>query len=161
MADPTPAPEEIPTKRSKMPLIIGLLLALVGGGGGFYATWSGMVLASESASHKTDEVQLGTDTEVSFVPVDPLVISLGNKPGARHLRFRADLEVPVAHEAEVRKLLPRVVDVFNSYLRAVDPGDLEDRAALTKLRAQMLRRVQIVVGQDRVNDLLVMEFVLN
>ena len=33
-------------------------------------------------------------------------------------------------------------------------------AALTRLRAQMLRRVQIVTGPDNVNDLLIMEFVL-
>lgn len=161
MSDPVPEADETPAKRSKMPIIIGLILAIVGGGGGFYATWSGMLLASESPSHETVDAQYSTEMEVSFVPVDPLVISLGNTPGARHLRFRADLEVPHSHEDEVRKLLPRVVDVLNSYLRALDPGDLEDQAALAKLRAQMLRRVQIVVGQDRINDLLVMEFVLN
>jgi flagellar FliL protein len=33
--------------------------------------------------------------------------------------------------------------------------------ALTRLRGQMLRRVQIVVGKDRVRDLLIMDFVLN
>ena len=49
----------------------------------------------------------------------------------------------------------------NSYLRALELRDLEDPSALTRLRAQMLRRVQVVAGPERVNDLLVMEFVLN
>ena len=50
---------------------------------------------------------------------------------------------------------------MNGYLRAVEVRDIESAAALTRLRAQLLRRVQIVAGQERVNDLLIMEFVLN
>jgi flagellar FliL protein len=57
--------------------------------------------------------------------------------------------------------MPRIVDVLNTYLRALSLADMEERAALLRLRAQMLRRVQIVAGAGRINDLLVMEFVLN
>jgi flagellar FliL protein len=57
--------------------------------------------------------------------------------------------------------MPRVIDVLNGYLRAVEPGDFDDPAILGRLRAQMLRRVQIVTGTERVRDLLIMEFVLN
>ena len=57
--------------------------------------------------------------------------------------------------------MPRVLDTLNTYLRAVDVADLENPAALAKLRAQMLRRVQVVTGEGRVRDLLVTEFVLN
>ena len=58
-------------------------------------------------------------------------------------------------------MLPRVVDVLNSYLRALEIKDLTDPMALPKLRAQMLRRINIATGQGRVRDLLIMEFVLN
>ena len=51
--------------------------------------------------------------------------------------------------------------MLNGYLRAVEVADLEDRTALVRLRAQMLRRVQIVTGEGRVRDLLVTEFVIN
>ena len=57
--------------------------------------------------------------------------------------------------------MPRVLDVLNTYLRAVEVRDLEEPAALARLRAQMLRRVQVVTGEGRVRDLLVTEFVLN
>jgi len=98
--------------------------------------------------------------DVAFVPIDPLVVSLGPNAINRHLRFRAQLEVVPAHEQDVIHLLPRIVDVLNNYLRALEASDIEQPAALMNLRAQMLRRVQIVVGPGRVNDLLVMEFVL-
>ena len=64
-------------------------------------------------------------------------------------------------EADVTKLTPRVMDVLNSYLRAVAVSDLEDPSALVSLRAQMLRRIQLVTGEGRVRDLLIMEFVLS
>ena len=63
--------------------------------------------------------------------------------------------------AAVQAEMPRIVDALNTYLRAVEVRDLEDPAALTRLRAQMLRRVQIVTGAGEVRDLLVTEFVLN
>ena len=50
--------------------------------------------------------------------------------------------------------MPRILDVLNSYLRAVELADLEDPSAMVRLRAQMLRRVQIVTGEGRVRDLL-------
>jgi flagellar FliL protein len=65
------------------------------------------------------------------------------------------------YRADVEHLMPRVVDVLNSYLRALELGDLTDSAALMRLRAQMLRRLQVVTGEGRINDLLIMEFVLN
>ena len=92
---------------------------------------------------------------------DQMVLSLGAAAEGRYLRFTAQLEVPSAHADEVTLLKPRILDVLNGYLRAVDPAELEDPAALVRLRAQMLRRIQIVTGEGRVRDLLVTEFVLN
>lgn len=163
MAETKNTEEDPPKKASKLPLILGLVLALIGGGGGFFAVYSGMILAPGGPGPAAEEERLDqvkAMPDVAFVPVDPMVISLGSS-AARHLRFQAQLEVGALHEVEVIKLMPRVVDVLNSYLRALEPEDLEANSALIRLRAQMLRRVQIVTGGDRVRDLLIMEFVLN
>ena len=155
--------DDAPKKGSKLPLIIGLVLAIVGGAGGFYAVSSGMILGGESHAEEMHEdvEDVGDMPDIAFVEITPMVVSLGQGNGGQHLRFRAQLEVPAAHHSDVEKLLPRVVDVLNGYLRALEAGDLQDNAALVRLRAQMLRRVQIVTGAGRVNDLLIMEFVLN
>jgi len=155
--------EEPPKKKaSKLPLIIGLVLMLVLGGGGFYATFSGMILGGgHEQTAGTDEHEVAPLPDIAFVPVDPLVISLGDQARNRHLRFVSQLEVSTTHESEVVHLMPRILDVLNGYLRAVEVRELEDPTALIRLRAQMLRRVQIVTGEGRVRDLLVTEFVLN
>jgi flagellar FliL protein len=166
MAEQDDTPEqsaaETPKKKSKMPLAIGLVMALVGGGGGFFAVYSGMLFGGESHVEEAhDEAPVGDMPDIAFVAVDPMVVSLGKGANSQHLRFRAHLEVPSRYEGEVETLLPRVVDVLNSYLRALETSDLDDASALVRLRAQMLRRVQVVTGAGRVNDLLIMEFVLN
>ena len=154
-------PEKEPTKKSKLPLIIGLVLALVGGGGGFFAVYSGMLFGSESHEKEVEIEYPEKLSDIAFVEVDPLTVSLLDDGRDRFLRFRAQLETPGCYEADVEKLLPRITDVLNSYLRAVELDDLKNASALVRLRGQMLRRVQLVVGEGRVNDLLIMEFVLN
>lgn len=155
--------EGAPKKKSKKGLMIGLVLALALGGGGFFAVYSGMILgeAEETAQAETEETEADPLEPVAFVPLEPLVVSLGPNARSSYLKFQAQLEVVPSQEGDVAKLVPRVMDVLNSYLRAVDVEDLEDPLALISLRAQMLRRIQLVTGEGRVRDLLIMEFVLN
>lgn len=153
--------EEVGKRSLKMPILIGLVLAVLGGAGGFFAVQMGFVFNQAKASHPPETKALSPLPDIAFVPVDPLVISLNDNGRNRHLRFRAQLEVKGSAEDDVQLLMPRVVDVLNNYLRAVDVALMNDSAALVSLRAQMLRRVQVVVGQGRVRDLLIMEFVLN
>jgi flagellar FliL protein len=159
------APE---TKPSRRPQVIGLALVTLGAAGGFYATWSGMIPMS-AYRDTAAEVPASADSprpvsmmpDVAFVPVTPLIVSVGQGAKRLHLRFSAELEVKSAHKAEVEDLMPRIVDVMNTYLRALKLADLEDSMALVRLRAQLLRRLQVVTGGGRINDLLVVEFVLS
>ena len=166
MAEPDALEDQESKKRSKKPLLIGVVLALLLGGGGFYAVWSGLILASSDHAMDDGVVDDGITSmsplpDVVFIPVKPIVVNIGAENQSRHLRFQAELEVNRQFERDVSQMLPRVVDVLNGYLRAVDVNELEQRTALVRLRAQMLRRVQVVTGEDRVRDLLIMEFVLN
>lgn len=163
MAEEEPQQEEAPAPKSKKPMLIGLILAVVLGGGGFFAVSSGMILAPAADAEETMEIAAVDSPlpDVAFVPIQPLIINLGRDGGNNYLRFQAQLEVPKSYVADVESVLPRVVDVLNSYLRAVGPAEIENPASLIRLRAQMLRRIQVVTGQGRVRDLLIMEFVLN
>lgn len=157
MAENDAAEGETPKKKKGFkPLLIGLVLALVGAGAGFGTVSMGLL----GGGHEEAAPQHATE-EVSFVPLEPLIVSVGAPGSQRHLRFSAQLEVTSGGEAAVSTVLPRVTDILNGYLRAIELADIEDPSALVKLRAQMLRRIQIVVGDGLVSDLLVSEFVLN
>ena len=139
-------------------LVLSLVLGLAGGGGGYFAASSGLLPGGGTAAQKTGPA---TGAGRVFIPVDPIIVSLGASSASRYLSFRAQLEVATASASEVTTLMPRVVDVLNGYLRAVDAREFDAPHGLIRLRAQMLRRVQLVVGDGKVTDLLVMEFVLN
>ena len=161
VADPAEAP---PKKSSKLPLILGLVLAVVGGAGGFLAVRMGLLAGgsheSADASHD-DSVPLAPLGPMAYVAIEPLTINMPRSLGRQFLRFTVSLEVDPARVAEVETLKPRIVDVLNSYLRAIEPADFENQMILTELRAQLLRRIQVVTGEGRVRDLLIIEFVLN
>ena len=91
MADETePEPTEDVKKGGKKGLIIGLLGALMLGGGGFYATYAGLILAPPGAhdSH-ADESELRPLPEIAFIALEPMVVSLGSTANAKFLRFSA------------------------------------------------------------------------
>lgn len=168
---------ETPKKKGKAGLIVGLVLALALGGGGFYAVSSGLVdpgalsggggdahAGAGGGGHGGGHGEEGgagvPPADTAFVAMDPIAISLAPGSAAKLLRFTGQLEVAPEAAGEVAGLMPRVLDVLNTYLRAVDVRDLEQPASLVKLRAQMLRRVQVVTGEGKVRDLLITEFVL-
>ena len=154
MTDATADAEEAPPKRGKMPLVLGLVLGLVGAGAGYFVMSGSGGQGETKSSEKTSD-------DIAFVPIQSMTIPIGTTENARYLRFSAQLEVSPAYAEEVEKKLPRVVDVLNTYLRSVTLAELEDPAALLTLRAQMRRRIDLVVGGDLVRDLLVMEFVVS
>lgn len=161
MTDAAAPPEEGPARKSKLPLIAGGVLALVLGAGGFYAGWSGMIpgLGGQAvpAAEPREDV-----TRVAFVALDPVLVALaGDNDAHRHLKFTAELEVARADERDVATLMPRIRDILNSYLNALPLAEIEQPGAMTRIRAQLLRRIQLVTGPGRVRDLLITEFVLN
>lgn len=152
---------EKPDKKSKMPLIAGVVLALVLGGGGFYAVYSGMLLSGGTGTEAAKAEEAAPLPPMAFVEIEPLLVNMGRSGGVQHLRFEGHLEVDPGHVDEVAQMMPRIMDVLNSYLRAVEVHELRDPAALIRLRAQMLRRIQLVTGDGRVRDLLVTKFLIS
>lgn len=170
------AKEEVPKKKSKG-MLFGLIGAVLLGGGAFYGVYSGLIPLpfggeAETAEHKSEGYGENQHTEQSgyrpddmkptaFVPLEQIIISLGPDAKARHLSVRISVEVVPEAEASVTALTPRIMDVLNTFLRAVDERDFEIPRSMVRLRAQMLRRVQLVTPEGSVRDVLIQEFLLN
>lgn len=162
MADAT---AEVPTEKSgnrMVPILIALVLTLLVGGGGFYVSYSGIFPpVAEAVEEEEPKVETSALPDVVFVPLDPILVNLAGPGETRFVRFSAELEVPSSYDQDVLDLMPRILDILNGYLRAVSLEDVQKPTALLTLRAHMLRRVELVVGPDRVSDLLITEFVVN
>lgn len=158
--------DAVPVKKSggKLPLVLGIVGALALGGGGFYVVYSGLLGPdiAGSGGAKSHEAKIESVLkEVTFVPIEQIIVTLPPEASARNLRFLGQLEVAPGQAEAVETVMPRVVDVLNTYLRAVDVKDLQEPSSAARLRAQMLRRIQVVAGEGVVKDLLITEFVLN
>ncbi|MEM0922369.1 MAG: flagellar basal body-associated FliL family protein [Pseudomonadota bacterium] len=153
-----------PKKRGKMGLILGLVALLATGGGGFFATYSGMLAlpigGSDGAEAEAEKAPKKNLAPVAFFSTGEMIISLGPRARSKHLLIEAELEAEPSSLSDLELLRPRVLDVFNTYLRAVEERDLEDPGSMPRIRAQLLRRVKIVTGPDMVRDLLITRFVL-
>lgn len=163
MANVEEIEEEAPTKGGKLGLILGLVLGLVAGGTSFFATFSGMLpigAAEEDSGAHVPDKPVKQLPNVSFFALDPIVVAIRASDKYRMLRFSGQLQISPEYMTEAEVLKPRIIDVMNTYLNALRADQFEDPIAMIKLRAQLLRRIQIVTGKDNVQDLLIREFIL-
>ncbi|XAT59093.1 flagellar basal body protein FliL [Rhodobacteraceae bacterium IMCC1335] len=160
MPGPSADPSNAHRSRLRITAILSLLLALSFGIAAFFLTQGTFQIRSVSMGILGALHTSGNSSESAFIELDPFKVSIGDASTDRHLLFAAQLDVPRDKMRQVIHLKPRITDVLNTYLRALDLDDVRHPAALTKLRGQILRRVQLIVGDDNINDLLIMNFLI-
>ncbi len=172
MAEAAGPADRAPKAAKRGPRIVlwGLAGGLLLGVAAFVAVYTGRVPlplggpmpeAGEEPAAEPIDAARPEPRPTAFVPLDTMVISLAPEASARHLKITLQLDVDPERQAAVTAVVPRVADVLNTFLRAVDPAMLEQPRSMARLRAQMLRRVQLVAPPGAVRDLLIQEFVLD
>lgn len=96
----------------------------------------------------------------TFVVLDPMVVSISPIGRSKHLKISLVLETDDDGAAELLDHGFYIQDVLNTFLRSVDNEVLEDPAAMSRLRAQILRRVRAIVPDANIQNVLITEFVL-
>jgi flagellar FliL protein len=56
--------------------------------------------------------------------------------------------------------MPRVTDIFQTYLRELRPADLTGSAGLFRLREELTRRVNVTIAPQQINAVLFKEIVV-
>jgi flagellar protein FliL len=151
--------EALPAKRGKLKLIIAAVgfLTLVGGGAGgwfFFMHGHGEEKHAEAAPSAKPP---------SFVEVPEMLVNLVGLPGERvqYLKVRIVLEVKEEKLVEaIKPTMPRVTDIFQTYLRELRAGDLNGSAGLFRLKEELTRRVNLAVAPNHVNAVLFKEIVI-
>ncbi|MEM0943065.1 MAG: flagellar basal body-associated FliL family protein [Pseudomonadota bacterium] len=149
-----------PKKSGLVGILLGIAALALAGAGGFYVTYSGVLGLPGEPQSSQPVVQADPLAPLAFVSTGEMIITLGPAARAQHLIFEAEIEAEPGMVSELESLKPRILDVFNTYLRAVDEDALENPSTMPRLRAQLLRRLEIVTGDGRVRDLLITRFIL-
>lgn len=157
LADTDPAPRP-PGKSRRRLLFVALALLIAGGGfaSSYMGLWSPLALAGLSGLSGGTATQADT-ARTTFIDVPPINVTLPDaRPRMLHLVVK--LEVDEASAKETLRLLPRVMDTFNTFLTGIAPDAFERRGILEIIREELRTRVQIALESQVPVGVLIMEF---
>jgi len=144
-------------KKGKLKLIIAAVgfLAVVGAGAGwfFLMRGHGEEVHAEAPPPKPP----------SFVEIPDMMVNLVGGPGERVQYLKVKLVLEIKEEKQVEQIkpsLPRVTDLFQTYLRELRPSDLDGSAGLYRLKEELTRRVNASIAPSRINAVLFKEIVV-
>ena len=97
-----------------------------------------------------------------FLKIPDMIVNLNSEEGPpRYLRLSVQLEFKNAEDmAAVEKVLPRVVDQFQTYLRELRVRDLRGSAGIYRLQMELLARVNQAAYPVEVQDVLFQEILI-
>ena len=151
--------EAAPAKKGKLKLIIAVVgfLTLVGGGGG---AWFFLMRGGHD---EVKHAEAPVAKPPAFVEVPEMLVNLVGLPGERvqYLKVKVVLEVKEDKLVEaIKPAMPRVTDIFQTYLRELRTGDLNGSAGMFRLKEELTRRVNVAVAPNQVNAVLFKEIVI-
>jgi flagellar FliL protein len=133
------------------------VLVLGGAGGG---AW--FFLFSKKDHHEEKPAPVAAKPP-AFVDMPEGVVNLSstNNGRAQYLKAKIVLEVVDQKTAdEIKPILPRVLDSFQTFLREMRANDLEGSAGLYRVRDELTKRVNLAVAPTRINAVLFKEIVV-
>lgn len=157
-----------PRRKGRLLLVSLAALLLVGGGGG--AAWMFVpgvqdavrkITGGQPAEAEAASAPATPAARPIFVELPEMTLTLPNGGRPRQLRLKLAMEVngdPAQPPPEL--MTPRVYDSLVLYLRTLRDGELEGALAMDRLRGDLHRRLDLLLGGGKVRDVLITGFVV-
>ncbi|MCK1722757.1 flagellar basal body-associated protein FliL [Bradyrhizobium sp. 141] len=149
--------EAAPKNKLKLIIMAIGLLAVLGGGA---ATWFFFFRHGDDEHHAE---AAPPPKPPSFVDVPDIMVNLAGAPGERvqYLRLKIVLELKEEKQIEaIKPTMPRVTDIFQTYVRELRPSDLNGSAGIFRLKEELTKRVNAAVAPVQVSAVLFKEVVI-
>jgi flagellar FliL protein len=100
---------------------------------------------------------------ITFYTLPDMVVNLQTLDGRpTHLKLTLTLEMKDAEVAShLQTEMPRIRDMFQAFLRELRPDELTGSAGTVQLRAEILRRVNLIAAPGKVDAVLIEEMLVN
>jgi flagellar FliL protein len=151
-----PASEKKKLSKKKLILFAAPLLLLAGGGAGLW--FSGILPGLLGLRHKEAPVKEAQQPAVPiFVDLPDMIANLSSPNTSKpyYVKLQARLEVSKPEDVDkVKQAMPRLQDMFQTYLREMRPEELRGSTGTYRLREELLGRANVALAPTRVNDVL-------
>lgn len=147
-------------KKSKLRLshkklaILAVPLVLMLGVGGYFAKDFVMGMLPESSAEEGGPKV--------YYNLPEMVVNLSSRDKrAQYLKLKVSLEAPnqIVLKA-LNPIMPRVLDMFQLYLRELRSSDLEGSAGIYRLKEELLRRINLELYPHRIDRVLFNEIIV-
>jgi flagellar FliL protein len=156
-----PVVEPAPSARSGRKKLLLLAIPLVVGGIGAGLWFGGVLPRLLGKGHDRQQAEAAPVTPV-YIDLPEMVANLnGTQRRPSYVKLVARLEVAKPEDVErVKATLPRVLDLFQTYLREMRPEELRGAAGTYRLREELIARADIAVAPSRIVDVLFTEMLV-
>lgn len=145
-----------PKGKRKLIILAAALVLVIGAGA---ATWLFVFRHQDGEIH----AEAPPPKPPEYVEVPDILVNLAKAPGERtqYLKVKVVLEVKDKPEIEkIKPAMPRLMDIFQTYLRELRPSDLNGSVGLFRLKEELTRRVNAALSPDQVSAVLFKEVVI-
>lgn len=108
-------------------------------------------------------LQVGGSGDPSYYIMPDLLVNLASQDGDRQLFLKLKLTLEAEDPemfADIPKMLPRITDQYQMFLRELRVDDLNGSAGGYRLRLELLRRINIAIAPSRVDAVLIEEMLV-
>lgn len=149
--------EDDPSKKGldkKKLLIIAVPALLALGGGGYFAV-DMLGLMGPSAEVEEQAVP------AIYYDLPEMVVNLSATEGrGQYLKLKVSLEADTKAVDALKPVMPRVLDLFQLYLRELRSGDLDGSAGIFRLKEELTRRINLELHPNKIDRVLFKEIII-
>jgi flagellar FliL protein len=149
--------------KGKLVIIIAAAVLVAAGAGGWFSGVIPKLLGrgGERAEHAAAEAPAAR-AEPVFVDMPEIIANLNaGTRRAAYVKLRAKLELARKEDQRaIETAMPRIIDLFQGYLREMRPEELRGTAGTYRLREELVSRTNIAAAPARVSDVLFIEILV-
>lgn len=139
-------------KKKLLIIAVPALLAL-GGGGYFAVDMLGLMGPTAEAEEQA--------VPAIYYDLPEMVVNLSATEGrGQYLKLKVSLEADTKAVDALKPVMPRVLDLFQLYLRELRSGDLDGSAGIFRLKEELTRRINLELHPNKIDRVLFKEIII-